>query len=149
MELVTEHRQMGDSEKVMVYLSRNPGTNSSCMQWKFDFTDTGLSIDRLNIRFYYVTSEDGHVKAYLKPDFRGEVDPPEDPPERIVLWSIPTMRSIPEAQGWRKFSLIVEMGCKRSPCVFHHTQLFLQQQSGGFFEKEEKKYPFKIEIVFA
>lgn len=41
MELVTEHRQIAETEKVMVYLSRKPGLSNGSIQWKFDFTKAG------------------------------------------------------------------------------------------------------------
>lgn len=96
----------------------------------------------------YDTFEDGNIRVYLKPDLKDDDHETNEQPARIMLHSTPNLRYITEAQGWRKFSLIVEMSCKRDPCVFHHTQLFLQQQTGAFFEKEDKKYPLKLEITF-
>ena len=40
-DLITEHRQQAETDHVMVYLSRNPGTSSAFVKWKFNFTDAG------------------------------------------------------------------------------------------------------------
>jgi hypothetical protein len=67
----------------------------------------------------------------------------------IPVFSSPVLRTIPEVHGWNRFSLVAELSCKRGACVFHHSQLFLQQRDGSMFEKEVKKYPFKVEIGLA
>lgn len=110
-------------------------------------TVLGLRIDKLGVRFTYETSEDGYIRAYLKAA-SDETGSYHESPPRIPLYSTAMVRQIPEAQGWRKFSLIVEVNCKRNPCVFHHTQLFLQHQTATFFQREGKKYPLKFNFTF-
>ncbi|GAV08548.1 hypothetical protein RvY_18221 [Ramazzottius varieornatus] len=153
MELVTEHRQIAETDKVMVYLSRNPGSISSFIQWKFDFSETGLRVDRFGLRFLYDTSEDGCVRAFIKADTEeleegGSVTSATMEDSRVAVFSSPTVRYIPEIHGWSKFSLIAELSCKRGSCVFHHSQLFLQDRAPAFFETDIKKYPFKVDISF-
>ncbi|OQV17262.1 hypothetical protein BV898_08660 [Hypsibius exemplaris] len=159
MELVTEHRQMAEIDNVMVYLSRNPGTNSSYIQWKFDLSETGLRVDKFGLRFPYDTSEDGHVRVYLKPDLYEDDEDggycssttatTTDGQGHVPVFSSPVLHQIPEVQGWSRFSLVAELSCKRGACVFHHSQLFLQQRTPGIFEKDVKKYPFKVDISLA
>ena len=44
MDLITEHRQQADTDHVMVYLSRNPGTSSAFIKWKFNFNEAGMYV---------------------------------------------------------------------------------------------------------
>ena len=124
----------------------------------------GLRVDKFGLRFLYDTSEDGHVRVYLRPDEDGdepnlhynyydrETGTTAGSPssaQHVTVFSSPVLRHIPEVQGWSRFSLIAELSCKRGACVFNHSQLFLQQRTAGLFEKEMKKYPFRVDISLA
>ena len=95
----------------------------------------GLRVKRFSLKFPFETFEDGHVRAYLKTDS-----------DEVPIFSSLIATNVPQVRGWDKFALVAELSCQREVCAFQHAQLFRQQLKSSFFDKQEEKYQFRVEV---
>ncbi|XP_053405664.1 peptide-N(4)-(N-acetyl-beta-glucosaminyl)asparagine amidase-like isoform X2 [Mercenaria mercenaria] len=115
----------------MAYLARNEGTDKAEIVWKFDFTESSLKVDSLEVKIDCATYENGKINWIICSD-----------ETCAMLKGGPALQTVNELNGQTGFTLTASLSGGQGNVAWQHTQLFRQSS------EDTVMCPFEILIKF-